>query len=302
MEDKKPLLIVIDANSIIHRAFHALPLFTTKDGRAVGAVYGFFSVFFKTLRELKPNFVAITFDLAAPTFRHKVFPDYKAKRKKAPEELYQQIPLIKEILSVLKIKVFEKEGFEADDLIGTIAARAEKDLVFPNLETIILSSDADVLQLVDGRTRAMILKKGVSQTILYDEKGVEEKYLGLSPRQLIDFKALRGDPSDNIPGVFGIGEKIATELLKQFQSLENVYLAIEQDKNKASLKESLYGKLVQQKDQAFLSKKLAEIRRDIDVDFDLESCRWGEYDRKAVTEVLKNLQFFSLLNKLPGPN
>lgn len=300
MEDKRQLLTIIDAHSIIHRAFHALPPLTAKDGRAVGAVYGFFSIFFKTLRELKPDFAAIAFDSAVPTFRHKIFPDYKAKRKKAPEELNQQIPLIKEILNVFKVKIFEKGGFEADDLIGTIVTRVEKDLVFPNLKIIILSSDADLLQLVDERTKALILKKGVSQTILYDDPAVREKYQGLGPRQLIDYKALRGDPSDNIPGVLGIGEKTATELIKQFQSLENIYLTIEQDKD--SLKESLYGKLIQQKEKAFLSQKLARLQRNVDIDFDLKSCRRGEYDRPAVVEVFKNLQFFSLLDKLPdGP-
>ncbi len=302
MEDKKQLLIVIDAYSIIHRAFHALPPFTTKDGRLVNAVYGFFSIFFKTLKELKPDFVAIAFDLSAPTFRHEAFSGYKAKRPKVPDEFYQQIPLIKEILNTLNVRIFEKEGFEADDIIGTLATRAEEDSTFPSLETVILSSDADVLQLVDERTKVLILKKGVSQTILYDRERVKEKYMGISPRQLIDFKALRGDPSDNIPGVLGVGEKTATELINRFQSLENIYLAIELDKDKASLRESLYDKLVRQKDQAFLSKKLVEIRRDVDINFNLELCRWKKYDREAATKALQNLQFFSLLSKLPdGP-
>ena len=299
-KDKTRLLIVIDANSLIHRAYHALPPLTTKGGELVNAVYGFFSIFLKALRELNPDFVATAFDLAAPTFRHQIFCHYKAKRKKPPEDFYRQIPKIKEILNSFGIKIFEKQGFEADDVIGTIAMLAETKS--PNLETVILSSDADVLQLVDAKTKVLILKKGVSQTILYDEKGVQEKYQGLTPRQLIDFKALRGDPSDNIPGVFGIGEKTAAELINRFNSLENLYSSLDQEEARKSLKESLLSKLVNQREEAFLSKKLAEICRDIDLNFDLESCSWKGYDRDGVTKIFKNLGFFSLLAKLPEDN
>ncbi|MBI4359445.1 MAG: hypothetical protein HY577_02605 [Candidatus Nealsonbacteria bacterium] len=296
MENKKQLLVIIDAHSIIHRAFHALPPLTAPNGQIINAVYGFLSILFKTLRELKPDFVVVAFDLPSPTFRHQNFPDYKAKREKAPEEFYRQIPLIKDFLATLSIKTFEKEGFEADDLIGTIAILAERNTRF-NPETIILSSDADVLQLVDEKTRAMILKKGVSQTVLYDGPAVREKYRGLSPRQLIDYKALRGDPSDNIPGVLGIGEKTAIELINRFQNLENIYQTVE--RNKSLLRESLYNKLSQQKDRAFLSRGLAEIRRDVEIDFDLEACRWGEYDQDKAIQALRGLRFFSLLDKLP---
>lgn len=299
-KDKTRLLIVIDANSLIHRAYHALPSLTTKAGELVNAVYGFFSIFLKALRELNPDFVATAFDLAVPTFRHQIFSDYKAKRKKAPEDFYRQIPRIKGILDAFGIKIFEKEGFEADDIIGTIALLAETKS--PDLEIIILSSDTDVLQLVDAKTKALILKKGISQTILYDEKGVQEKYQGLTPRQLIDFKALRGDPSDNIPGVFGIGEKTATELINRFKSLENLYSGLDQEETSKSLKESLLNKLVNQKEKAFLSKRLAEICRDIDLNFDLESCSWKNYDRDGVAKIFKDLGFFSLLARLPENN
>ncbi|MDP3093828.1 MAG: 5'-3' exonuclease H3TH domain-containing protein [bacterium] len=298
-KDENRLLIVIDAHSLIHRAYHALPPLKTKDGRLVNAVYGFFTVFFKALRELRPDSVAVAFDLAAPTFRHRAFPGYKAKRERAPEEFYLQIPTIKEILGAFGVQIFEKQGFEADDIIGTIVTLAKDSPEFPDLKTIVLSSDNDVLQLVDEKVRALILKKGISQTTLYDEKAVREKYKGLSPGQLVDFKALRGDPSDNIPGVFGIGEKTATELLTSFQSLENLYSLIEQEATEELIKASVFEKLVSQKEQAFLSKKLAEICCNVKIDFNLGTCRWKDYDRLKVAEHFRDLQFFSLLSKLP---
>jgi len=297
--DKKHL-IIIDSNSIIHRAYHALPSLTTKKGELVNAVYGFLLVFFKAIRELQPDFIAATFDFPGPTFRHKKFKEYKAKRPPAPEELYQQIPKVKEILKAFGVSIFEKEGFEADDIIGTIAYLAPKKQVLPGIETIILSGDLDTLQLVNPRTRVYFLRKGVKDIVLYDEKLVREKFQGLKSEQLLDFKALRGDPSDNIPGVTGIGEKTAIELLLKFSRLESLYKEIEENSEKAkNLRPKLKEILLKYKEQAFLSKSLAQIEKNVPIDFNLKKCHWKEYNKEKATQILKNLEFYSLIKRLP---
>jgi len=289
----KKRLIIIDSNSIIHRAYHALPPLTTKKEELVNAVYGFLLVFFKAIREFQPDFIAATFDFPAPTFRHKKYKEYKAKRPPAPEELYQQIPKVKEVLEAFNVPIFEKEGFEADDIIGTIAHLAPKRQIIPEVETIILSGDLDVLQLINPKTKIYSLRKGVKDIILYDEDLVKEKYGGLMPEQLLDFKALEGDPSDNIPGVPGIGEKTAVELIKEFGSLENLYQNLE--KLKPKLKESL----LLQKEQAFFSKELAEIKTNVPIDFNLKKCQWGKYNQKKIIGILKNYEFQTLIKRLP---
>ncbi|GAI16870.1 unnamed protein product, partial [marine sediment metagenome] len=213
---KRKVLIIIDSNSVIHRAYHALPPLTTKKGEVVGAVYGFLLVFLKAIREFQPDFVAACFDVPGPTFRHKKYKDYKAKRPPVPEDLGQQISRVKEVLRGFNVKIFEKAGFEADDLVGTISHLAPRRQALPPIETIIISGDLDNLQLAGPQTKVYLLRKGVKDTILYDTAKVKERYQGLTPEQLFDFRALRGDPSDNIPGVTGIGEKTAIELLLQF--------------------------------------------------------------------------------------
>ena len=233
MVTEKKRLIIIDSNSIIHRAFHALPLLTTKNGELVNAVYGFLLVFFKAIREFQPDYIAACFDFPGPTFRHKKYKEYKAKRPPTPKELYQQIPKIKEILEAFNIPIFEKEGFEADDIIGTLAAFSTKKVIASPIEIIILSGDTDILQLVNPQTKVYVLKRGVKDIVLFDENLVKEKFQGLNPKQILDFKALRGDPSDNIPGVTGIGEKTAIKLLLEFGSLENLYKEIKEDSEKA---------------------------------------------------------------------
>jgi len=300
--NQKKRLIIIDSNSLIHRAYHALPPLTTKKGELVNAVYGFLLVFLKVLRELKPNFIAATFDVRGPTFRHKEFKQYKAKRPKAPEELYQQIPKVKEILKAFNVPIFEKQGFEADDLIGTISALAPKKQIYPKIEIIILSGDLDVLQLVNSQTKAYTLRKGVRDIVLYDVDKVKEKYQGLSPSQLLDFKALRGDPSDNVPGVTGIGEKTAIQLIKQFGSLENLYSALNQRPlPKAvliSVNQRVRALLEQYKEQAFLSKKLCQIRKDVPIDFKLKDCQLKGYSKEKVIEYFKKFEFFTLIDRL----
>lgn len=298
---QKKVLVVIDSNSIIHRAYHALPPLTTKRGELVNAVYGFLLVFFKALREFQPDFIAACFDFPAPTFRHKKFKGYKIKRPPAPEDLYQQIPKVKEILKSFGVQVFEKEGFEADDIIGTIAKAAPKKQAFPRIETIILSGDLDTLQLVDSYTKVYSLRKGVKDIILYDGAEVEKKYT-LKPHQLLSFKSLRGDPSDNIPGVTGIGEKIATELIKEFGNLENLYRNLEENTGKGEkVKPKIRETLLKYKEQAFFSKSLTQIKKDVPIDFSLKKCQFGEYDKKRVIQLLKKFEFHSLINRLPSP-
>lgn len=299
METKKRL-VVIDSNSVIHRAYHALPPLTTKDGDLVNAVYGFLLVFLKTIKDFHPDFIAACFDTRGKTFRHQKFEKYKAKRPPAPENLYSQIPKVKEVLRVFKVPVFEKEGFEADDLIGTIVSQAPKKQVLPKIETIILSGDLDNLQLVDAKTQVYFLKKGVKDVVLYDEKSVEERYQGLKPKQLTDYRALRGDPSDNIPGVTGIGEKTARELLLKFENLDNLYQEIEQgSKRIKDIKPRIKDLLIKYKEQASISKQLAQIEKSVPIEFNLKSCSWGGYSKEEAAKVLKDFEFYSLIKKLP---
>ncbi|MDP3991153.1 MAG: 5'-3' exonuclease H3TH domain-containing protein [Candidatus Nealsonbacteria bacterium] len=290
--DKK-CLIVIDSNSVIHRAFHALPPLTTQKGEVVGAVYGFLLVFLKAVKEFQPDFVAACFDVKGPTFRHDKYKQYKAKRPPAPDALYQQIPKVKEVLKSFGVSIFEKQGFEGDDVIGTIARIAPKKQVLPELETIIISGDSDNLQLIDQKTKVYVLRKGVKDTVLYDKNLVAQKYNGLIPGQLIDFRALRGDPTDNIPGVSGIGEKTAIELLKEYGSLENIY------ENIALIAGKTREKLINHKEDAFFSKDLSTIYRSVPIEFNLQECRWENYDKERAAKALKDLEFFSLIPRLP---
>ncbi|PIS43095.1 MAG: DNA polymerase I [Candidatus Kerfeldbacteria bacterium CG08_land_8_20_14_0_20_40_16] len=293
---KQRKFVIIDGNALIHRAFHALPPLSTKEGKLVNAVYGFTTIFLRVLKELKPEYVAVTFDRKAPTFRHEEYKDYKATRVKQPDELYEQIPIIKDLVEAFRVPIFEKDGFEADDLIGTISHQKE----LRDLKTIIVTGDLDTLQLVDDNTEIYTLKRGIADTIVYDEKSVKEKYDGLGPEQMIDLKALKGDASDNIPGVKGIGEKGAVSLLKTFGTLDKIYQSLNK-KDKLSKKISERNKklLLEHKKDALLSKRLATIVNDVPIKFDLEKCKSGKYDRQKVVEILQSLEFKSLLNKLP---
>jgi DNA polymerase-1 len=296
----KKRLIVIDSNAVIHRAFHALPPLTTKKGELVNAVYGFILVFFKAIKEFNPDFVVAAFDLPGATFRHKKYKSYKANRPKTPDELASQIPIIKDILKRFNVSIFEEQGYEADDVIGTISKSVPKKQVFPEIETIILTGDMDILQLVDKNTKAYALRKGVKDVVLYDKESVKEKYHGLIPDQLTDYKALRGDPSDNIPGITGIGEKTAISLIKEFDNLDNIYKEIDENSQKArKLKPFLKEKLLNYKEQAYISKMLAQIRYDAPIDFKLANCVWGKYDKKDISEIFEKYNFKSLISRLP---
>lgn len=291
---EKKRLIIIDSNALIHRAFHALPPLATKKGELVNAVYGFLLVFLRAVRELKPDYIAACFDFPALTFRHKAFKEYKGKRPPTAEGICQQIPKVKEVLAAFNVPIFEKEGLEADDVIGTITEKtADKT------ENIILSGDLDTLQLVNENTRTYFLRKGVKDIVLYDENLVKEKYQGLTPEKLVDFKALKGDPSDNIPGVRGIGEKTAIGLILKFGSLENLYEEIEGNSEKANeISSKTKEILIKYKDHAILSKSLAQIEKKADIDFDLEKCRWQKFDKQEVIKIFGKFEFQSLIKRL----
>jgi len=292
--NKPKRIIITDSNSIIHRAFHALPPLTTKDGELVSVVYGFFSAFLKAVQDFNPDFIATCFDLPSPTFRHKKFKEYKANRTPTPKELYQQIPIVKKLLKILKVPVFERKGFEADDLIGTIGELVKKHN--SEIEVVVLSGDLDLLQLVDKNISVYILKKGKDNSLLYNKELVREKYSGLFPSQLVDFRALRGDPSDNIPGVSGIGEKTAIKLLNQFQNIENLYNCLEAGKD-VGVNGKMKKKLIQQKKKAFLSQYLARIKKDIPIKIDYKNLEWGDYDEENFANSLDELGFKSLVKR-----
>ena len=288
--------LIIDANALIHRAYHALPPLKTSKGEGIWVVYGFILVLLKALREFQPDFIVAAFDLPGLTFRHREFKDYKAKRVKTPEDLSSQIPRVKEALESFNVPIFEKEGFEADDIIGTVAKNIS-ELGPKSIETIIISGDLDTLQLIDEKTKVYTLKKGLKDTILYDREQVKARY-GIEPEQIVDFKALRGDPSDNIPGVPGVGEKTAQQLIQTFGTLKKLYQELEEKtENVKRLKPQLIDRLLANKEQAFLSQMLAQIKKDLPIDFDLKKCQW-KYDREKVSKFFKELEFYTLLKRI----
>lgn len=288
MEKTKEKIVLIDGNAIIHRAYHALPPLTTKKGELVNAVFGFSSILLKVISELKPEYLIATFDLKAPTFRHLEYKEYKATRVKAPDDLYNQIDRVKEVVKAFNIPIFEKEGFEADDVIGTLAKKIKGE----NQETYIVTGDLDTLQLVNEHTLVYALKKGMSDTTVYDEKAVTLRF-GLTPGQMIEYKGLRGDASDNIPGVRGIGEKTAVELLKKYQTIDNVY------KNIDNISGALQKKLKEGEKNAYLSRKLATICLDVPIELELEKAILREFDREKVIKLFQELGFFSLIKRIP---
>ncbi len=296
---QKKRLIIIDSNSVVHRAFHALPPLATKSGEVVGAVYGFLLVFLKALREFQPDYIAATFDLPGPTFRHEKFKEYKATRPPTAEGICQQLPKVKEILKAFNVSIFEKAGIEADDIIATIARRASQSPGAEELETIILSGDSDTFQSVDESTKVYFLRKGVKDTVLYDQDKVLEKYQGLPPEKLADFKALKGDPSDNIPGAKGIGEKTAINLISKFGRLENLYEELEKDTEKAKeIPPRIKEILIKEKEKAFLSKELSQAEKNAAIEFGLERCLWQGLDKEKAREVFEKFEFQSLINRL----
>lgn len=289
-------LYILDGNAILHRAWHALPPLTSRDGMLVNAAYGFLLVLLKLLRDEKPEYLAITFDKAGPTFRHEAYEAYKATRVKQPDELYAQIPILKKVLETMGFSIFEKEGFEADDVIGTIAEKVSKK----GIETTIVTGDLDTLQLVRPGVRVFTFARGIKDSVRYDDAAVKARY-GLAPSQMIDYKALRGDASDNIKGVRGIGEKTATELLQLFGSLEDVYDAIKKNSPKLKkVREKIIETLRAGEADALQSKDLVTIRCDVPIDFVFGDVKIKPFDREKLAPIFAELGFRSLFDKLPG--
>ena len=278
-------LVVIDGNSLFHRAYHALPTtLTNSSGTPINAVYGFCTMLLKTIFELKPTHIAIGFDTQAPTFRHVEFEHYKAQRKAPPEDLYPQLPILKGLLDNLQIKYFEKPGFEADDVIASIAIQSKID------DVVIVSGDRDVLQLISPQIKIQMPGWNLGELTLYDEKQLKAKY-GLKPVQMIDYKALMGDQSDNIKGVAGIGPKTAGELLVKYRDLEGVYEHLE------DLSAVIKAKLEAGKEDAFKARGLVKLDADIDLGFKISDLRFDP-DWEKIKEVLKKLGFRSIVTKI----
>lgn len=282
-------LLIIDSNSILNRAYFALPPMVTQDGQHTNAIYGYLNMLLKIKEELDPDFIVATFDRKAPTFRHQQYDNYKAGRKGMDDELAQQLAPMKEILDAMSISILEIDGYEADDLIGTLSLEAEKR----GIETYILSGDKDNLQLASALTRVVITKKGITDKAIYDADAFFAEY-GITPTQFIDMKGLMGDKSDNIPGVPGIGEKTALQLIRDFGSMEGVYENLE-----AITRPKQKQNLIDHMEDAFFSKKLATIMRDVPVDIDFEALRdQNGYDVDKLRELYLRFQFRTLLAKL----
>lgn len=298
-------LVIIDGNAIIHRAYHAIPPLTAKNGKMVNAVYGFTSMLLKVWKDLKPEYLAVCFDVAGGTFRHKKFEKYKATRVKADQELYDQIPLVHEVVETFNLPIFEMKGHEADDVIGAIVndKKIKKEIAKGNLEAIIVTGDMDTAQLIVPGVKVLALRKGLSDTVMYTEKEIKERY-GFGPEKIIDYKALRGDASDNIPGIPGIGEKTATELLQKIGGIEEIYKQVKNNlKNlEKEIKPGIIKKIIEGEESAKMSYELATIEKEISgFEFELEKCLALEnYDRKKITELFQELEFTSLLKRLPG--
>ncbi|MGI6706364.1 MAG: DNA polymerase I [Clostridia bacterium] len=284
----KGKLAVIDGNSLMHRAFYALPLLKNSKGVYTNAVYGFVNMLLKVLENYSPDYVIVAFDKKGPTFRHLEYQGYKAGRKAIPVELAPQFDILKRVLKEMKIGIYEKDGYEADDILGTLSKFGDDN----GLRTWLVTGDRDALQLVSEHTRVVLTKKGISDTQEYDREGFVKEY-GLTPQQMIDLKGLMGDSSDNIPGVPGVGEKTALKLIKKYGSVENVLGHIDEISGK-KLKENLE----KHKETALLSKHLATIVRDVPLDIDILQCQYQKAERKDVEDIFLELEFKSLLNKI----
>ena len=294
--------VLIDGNSIMNRAFYGImgsKMLTTKDGKYTNAVYGFLAIMFKLLEDVDPKYMAVAFDLKKPTARHKMYEGYKANRKGMPDELAEQMPIIKEILQAMNIDIVEKEGYEADDVLGTLSRYGEKQ----GLDVIILSGDRDTFQLATDKVTIRIphTKAGKSETDEYNEKKIKEKY-GLKPKQLIEVKGLQGDTSDNIPGVPGIGEKTALKLIQEYGSIDNLYKKIEEGKD--DLKGKQREKIIENKELAILSKTLGTINLEVPIEDDLSNFKVEDWDREKVLEIFKELNFNRYIDRfnLKGEN
>jgi DNA polymerase-1 len=282
-------LMLLDSNGLIYRGYHALPPLTTSKGELVNAVFGFCSILLRGIQDLQPEYVAACFDLPGPTFRHEQFADYKATRAPMPDDLRSQFPKVREVVAALRIPVYEMAGYEADDVIGTIT----RDMDARGIDTTVVTGDMDMLQIVTEHTRLMTTRQGVDSTVYYDPAKIWERF-ELRPNQMIDYKALKGDPTDNIPGIPGVGEKTAAKLVGQFGSLEGIYERLGEVKP-----DKLRFKLVEAHDQVFASRELSRIICDLPISLDLDAAHLSDYDRAEVVRLFREFEFRTLIDRLP---
>lgn len=280
-------ILLIDGNAILHRAFHAYPAFTDKDGKIINAVYGFYAMMLKLFDEVHPDYLTICFDRGAPTFRMNMYAGYHANRPKMSDDLAPQVPRLHESLNVLGVPHYGIEGYEADDLIGTLSKEAKEK----GLETIIVTGDRDLLQLVNGQVKVLMPITGITKSVTMDSGAVEEKY-GVKPSQIIDYKALVGDQSDGYPGVAGIGPKTAAGLLQKFETLENLYAHLE------DVKPEIAGKLAKDAESASLCKTLATIHLDAPVHLELEKAAVANFTKEKFLQAFEPFGFNSLKKRL----
>jgi DNA polymerase I len=284
-------LMLLDGFGLVYRGYYALPPLTTSKGELVNGVFGFCSIVLRGIADLKPDYVAVAFDLSGPTFRHEQYAEYKATRSRMPDDLAAQFPKVREVVKALRIPVYEQQGFEADDVIGKLTVDAEA----AGVETTIVTVDLDMLQLVTDKTRLMTTRSGVENTIIYDPARIWERY-GLRPDQMIDYKALKGDPTDNIPGVPGVGEKTAAKLIAQYGTLDELYAQIADVKP-----DKLREKLVEHRDAVYRGQDLTTIMRDVpNISLDLEAARLADYDRETVIRLFREYEFRTLIERLPA--
>ena len=285
-------LLILDSNSILNRAFYGVRYLSAKDGTPTNAIYGFLNILLKLIKEQEPDYICAAFDVKAPTFRHKQYEGYKAQRKPMPEGLAAQMPLAKDVLRAMGVTILEKEGYEADDIIGTVARLCEES----EISCFIATGDKDDLQLTSDKTKVIltVTKSGYNETIIYDDKAVKEKY-HVTPTEFIDVNALMGDPSDNIPGVKGVGEKTAMSLIEKHHSIEYIYENIDG----IGLKGAMLQKMKDGREMAFMSKELATINRNTPIEFNAEECVFDGFENNGeLYEILKRLELNSIIKKL----
>lgn len=291
-QKKKDIFLLVDGSAIIHRAYHAMPQFTSSDGVPTGAVMGFFSMLLKLMQNVEPHYIAVCFDLGKPTFRQELYVEYHANRPKTDTLLVEQFDVVRKMLSEIAIPVFELDGYEADDLIGTVNRSLNES--YPGVLVYIVSGDRDMLQLVDRDTHVLMPVKGISEVMIFDSDRVEEKY-GVRPDQIIDLKAFMGDPSDNYPGVRGVGPKTASELLSKYEHFENVYKHLTEIESENP---RLAHKLAEGVDEAHMAKKLAKIEQEVPMSFDIKLCDASLFTREKFEQAFSVYEFKTLTKRL----
>lgn len=297
---KQQSLVLIDGHAVVYRAYHAFPPLTTSEGELVNAVYGFARILLKVIKDLQPEYIGVAFDQGKPTFRHIEFAGYKAQRKETPADLLGQFGRVQDVVNALNIPIFGVEGYEADDVIGTIADKQGSK----HLRVRIVTGDKDAFQLVrDGEITVYMPPHGKEDAVEYDEDAVVQK-MGIPPTGIVDYKALAGDASDNIPGISGVGPKTAVQLLKEFGSIEGIYQSLEKHtqlsaEQKRLLTPRLVQKLADGHEMCLMSRKLATIDRNVPLDFHLEDCRVTRYNKQKAIDLFHQLSFKSLVQMLP---